>query len=107
MLISLAPSVSLEMASGGFSAFENVVMYASKTKGSKYLNNKAVKYVKTIIAHIEGAVRILKNLIQIIYLMIHSLDLKYRLQSYQLISEDIAKRLECLTLMLWEIVSFY
>jgi hypothetical protein len=35
---------------GGFSAFENVVMYASKNEGLKYLNNKAVKYVKTIIA---------------------------------------------------------
>jgi hypothetical protein len=107
MLTSSDPSVSSERASGGFSAFENIVIYASKNEGSKYLNNKAVKYVKTIIAHIEGAVRILKNLIQIICLMTHSLDLKYRLQSYQIISGDIAKRLECLTLMLWEIVSFY
>jgi hypothetical protein len=47
MLTSLAPSVS-----GCFLAFENVVIYASKNERSKYLNNKAVKYVKTTIAHI-------------------------------------------------------
>jgi hypothetical protein len=45
MLTSLAPSVSLERASGGFSAFENIVIYASKNERSKYLNNKAVKFV--------------------------------------------------------------
>jgi hypothetical protein len=86
MLTSLAPSVSLERVSGGFSSFENVVIYASKNGRSKYRNNKAVKYIKTTIAHIEGAVRILKNLIKIIHFMAHSLDLKYRVQSYKIIN---------------------